>query len=239
MYHDHSRDNLCKVDNAHEPRVWMLDNPAPADLIFHPGGCYQPDDHRVLLSIIKQALQSKFLVTAKGWQWQALLEPFCQPLIFTCVLFILGLSCFAVNLCFTLYLSTVCQCTVNNGFVMFQLSTFILSFSICPLSYDFGCQPLLCTFLLCTVYYCTVLCTALVYILGLSSLAVNLSIVYCVLEYYAIHWCTKGRRPNKKTSYSVTLSLLPLTPSLPRLKVTCLISDKVVFWEPPPSQLKQ
>ena len=30
-----------------------------------------------------------------------------QPLIFTCVLFILGLSCFAVNLCSTLYLSTV------------------------------------------------------------------------------------------------------------------------------------
>ena len=33
----------------------------------------------------------------------------------------------------------------------------------------------------------------------------------------------------KKTSYSVTLSLLPLTPSLPRPKVTNLISDKVVF----------
>ena len=42
----------------------------------------------------------------------------------------------------------------------------------------------------------------------------------------------------KNTSYSVTLSLLPLTPTLPRLKVTSLISDKVVFWEPPPSLLK-
>ena len=52
------------------------------------------------------------------------------------------------------------------------------------------------------------------------------------LKHYYIY---KGRRPNKKTSYSVTLSLLPLTPSLPRPKVTNLISDKVVFWKPPPS----
>ena len=42
----------------------------------------------------------------------------------------------------------------------------------------------------------------------------------------------------KKTSYLVTLSLLPLTPTLPRLKVTCLISNKIVFLEPPPSYLK-
>ena len=43
------------------------------------------------------------------------------------------------------------------------------------------------------------------------------------------HFCAKGRRQKKKTSYSVTLSLLPLTPSPPRSKVTNLISDKVVF----------
>ena len=67
-----------------------------------------------------------------------------------------------------------------------------------PLSYDFGCQPLLCTCVLCTVYCCTVLCTGVLYILGLSYLAVNLSfmilvvnlyyvLVYCVLVYCAIH----------------------------------------------------
>ena len=43
-----------------------------------------------------------------------------------------------------------------------------------PLSYDFGCQPLLCTCVLCTVYCCTVLCTGIVYILGQSCFAVNL-----------------------------------------------------------------
>ena len=40
---------------------------------------------------------------------------------------------------------------------------------------------------------------------------------------------TLGDELKKKTSYLVTLSLLPLTPTLPRLKVTCLISDKMVF----------
>ena len=66
-----------------------------------------------------------------------------------------------------------------------------------PLSFDFGCQPLLCTCVLCTVYSCTVLCTGVLYILGLSCLAVNLSfmilvvklyyvLVYCVLVYCAI-----------------------------------------------------
>ena len=33
----------------------------------------------------------------------------------------------------------------------------------------------------------------------------------------------------KKPSYSVKLTLLPLTPTLPRQKVTSLISDKNVF----------
>ena len=42
----------------------------------------------------------------------------------------------------------------------------------------------------------------------------------------------QGRRQIKKTSYSVTLSLLPLTPTLPMLKVG-LLSDKDVLLEPP------
>ena len=43
----------------------------------------------------------------------------------------------------------------------------------------------------------------------------------------------KGRRQNKKTSYRMTLSLLPLTPLPPNLIVTSLESDKVVFPRPP------
>ena len=74
-----------------------------------------------------------------------------------------------------------------------------------PLSYEFACQPLLCTCVLCTVYCCIVLCTSVQYILGLSCLAVNLSfmilvvnlyyvLVYCVLVYCAIYWCTNYTR---------------------------------------------
>ena len=39
----------------------------------------------------------------------------------------------------------------------------------------------------------------------------------------------------KKTSYRMTLSLLPFTPARPNLIVTSLKSDKVVFPGPPPS----
>ena len=45
-----------------------------------------------------------------------------------------------------------------------------------------------------------------------------------------------GRRQKNPSYLEMTLPLLPLTPTLLRLKVTCLInSDKVDFWEPPPS----
>ena len=45
-----------------------------------------------------------------------------------------------------------------------------------------------------------------------------------------------GDAVQKKTIiFSDIVTILPLIPSLPRLKVTCLISEKVVFWEPPPS----
>ena len=44
---------------------------------------------------------------------------------------------------------------------------------------------------------------------------------------------TQGRRPKKKTAKRVTLSLLPLTPPPPSLRVTSLKSDKVVFCRPP------
>ena len=98
-------------------------------------------------------------------------------------MWIMGLSCFK------------CQ----------PLSYHALFVNYQPLSYDFGCQPLLCTCVLCTVYCCTVLCTGVLYILGLSCLAVNLSfmilvvnlyyvLVYCVLVYCAIHWCTNYAR---------------------------------------------
>ena len=73
-----------------------------------------------------------------------------------------------------------------------------------PLSYDFGCQPLLCTCVLCTVYCCTVLCTGIVYILGQSCFAVNLFYDFgcqpllctCVLctVYCSVHWCTVHTR---------------------------------------------
>ena len=46
----------------------------------------------------------------------------------------------------------------------------------------------------------------------------------------------KGRRQKKKTAKRVTLSLLPLTPPPPSLRVTSLKSDKVVFRRPPPLQ---
>ena len=45
-----------------------------------------------------------------------------------------------------------------------------------------------------------------------------------ILKYYDAKGCRQ-----KNPSYSVTLSLLPFTPTLLRLKVTCLISDKEVF----------
>ena len=54
-------------------------------------------------------------------------------------------------------------------------------FNYQPLSYDFGCQPLL----------CTVLCTGVLYILGLSCLAVNLSFMILVANlYYVLVYCT-------------------------------------------------
>ena len=61
-----------------------------------------------------------------------------------------------------------------------------------PLSYDFGCQPLLCTCVLCTVYCCTVLCTGVQYILCLSCLAVNLSFMILIVNlfYILVYWCT-------------------------------------------------
>ena len=82
----------------------------------------------------------------------------------------LGLSCFR------------CQpLSYHSIFVNYQ-----------PLSYDFGCQPLLCTCVLCTVYCCTVLCTGVQYILCLSCLAVNLSFMILVvnLYYILVYWCT-------------------------------------------------
>ena len=44
---------------------------------------------------------------------------------------------------------------------------------------------------------------------------------------------TKGQGQKQKTSYRVTLSLLPFTPARPNLIVTSLKSDKVVFPGPP------
>ena len=45
----------------------------------------------------------------------------------------------------------------------------------------------------------------------------------------------KGRLQKIKTSYLVTLSIIPFTPTLPRSIVTMWQSDKVVLFGPPPS----
>ena len=66
----------------------------------------------------KQALRSKFLVTAKGWYWQTLKEIRCQ----------------------TLFCESDCQpvhCT--SALLYYAVKLFI------NLSYLSGCQPLYCT----------------------------------------------------------------------------------------------
>ena len=87
----------------------------------------------------KQALRSKFLVTAKGWYWQTLLEIGCQPL----------------------FCESGCQpvhCT--SALLYYAVKLFI------NLSYFSGCQPLYCTCSL--VYWCTAYESCMCNVLSLS-----------------------------------------------------------------------
>ena len=81
----------------------------------------------------KQALRSKFLVTAKGWDWQTLQEIGFQPL----------------------FCESGCQpvhCT--SALLLYQAVKIFINFYCQTLSFNSGCQPLYCTCSL--VYWCTV-----------------------------------------------------------------------------------
>ena len=107
-------------------------------------------------SLIKQALRSKFLITVKGWYWQALYEPihfdsFKLDFLIT----------FAVNLYLMILIVNLYNVFVYCVLLYYAVKLYFLL--IFPLIMVAKLYVVL-------VYCCTILCTGVLYMLGLSCI---------------------------------------------------------------------